>query len=85
MTQATPTNAKGMTMTINKINAVCQQVYECGLLAIDPLAALWLAERIFAEHGVNVYSKISAHRNKYGSGTVFPEYGTPLFCTLTSR
>lgn len=69
-------------MTISQINAVCSEVYGCGLLAIDALGALWLAERILAEKGVNVFRKLSSHRNKMGKGTQFPEYGTELFKTL---
>lgn len=69
-------------MTISQINAVCSEVYGCGILAINACTALWLAERILAEKGVNVFRKLSNHRNKYGAGTCFPEYGTDLFKTL---
>jgi len=82
VTQTTPTNAKGNEMTISQINEVCSEVYGCGLLAIGPVVALWLAERILEERGINVFKRISQHRNKYGLGTTFPEFGTPLFATL---
>ncbi len=71
-------------MTISQINEVCSQVYGVGLLAMDPLAALWVAERILEERGVCVWTKISNYRNKFGKGTMFPAYGTPLFAARRS-
>jgi len=66
-------------MTIDKINAVSSDKYGCGLLALSPIAALWLAEEILATTNHNVYRKISNQRNRYGKGTSFPEFGTELF------
>lgn len=69
-------------MTISEINAVCSEVYGCGLLAIDATAALWLAERILEERGVSVFRSISQYRNRFGKGTAFPAYGTKQFASL---
>ena len=55
-------------MTIQQINNVCSDNYGCGILAIDPVGALWVAERILRDSGINVFKRISSHRNKYGIG-----------------
>lgn len=69
-------------MTIDKINAVAAREFGCGLLALSPIAALWLADKILEETGKNVYLQISRKRNRYGKGTAFPEFGTALFDTM---
>ena len=69
-------------MTISEINAICANRFGSGVLAIDPLAALWLAEFILANRGLNVFKTISNRRHKFGKGTTFPEFGTPLFASL---
>jgi hypothetical protein len=72
-------------MTVSEINTVCSEVYGVGLLAMDPLAALWVAERILQERGVSVYKTISNYRNKFGKGTMFPAYGSDQFNALKTR
>lgn len=76
------TQQKDATMTANQINEYCTKVYGHGILEVNPLAALWVAERILNETGKSVYKTISRKRDKHGKGTTFPEYGTPLFNTL---
>lgn len=69
-------------MTIQAINQVCCDTYGCGILAASPVAALWVCEKILTDSGLNVFKKVSSHRNRYGVGTTFPEYGTELFATM---
>jgi len=69
-------------MTIAQINEVCIKTYGSELVSVNPTTALWLAERILSEKGVNVYRKISNRRNKVGAGTDFPQFGSEVFKTL---
>lgn len=69
-------------MTIEQINEVCSDRYGCGILAIDPIGALWVADVIQQQRGVNVYGKIAARRRKFGKTTAFPTRGTPVFETM---
>ncbi len=69
-------------MSIAKINQVSVAAFGQDTVALDPTAALWLAERILADTGKNVYSRISSHRNKAGKGTSFPAFGTALFAAI---
>jgi hypothetical protein len=69
-------------MTIEQINNVCAERYSAGILAVNPTVALWLVSHIFDTTGLNVFHTVSRHRNKYGAGTDFPEFGTKLFSTL---
>lgn len=69
-------------MNAKTINEISIRRYGYNVLAIDQVAALWLADHILTETGKNVYKRISNMRNKAGKGTAFPSYGTPLFKTM---
>jgi hypothetical protein len=66
-------------MAIANIDEIAIRTYGFSILALDPMAALWLAESILKNNGKNVFKRISNHRNKYGKGTMFPAFGTELF------
>jgi hypothetical protein len=61
-------------MSLAKINAVASDHYGAGIIALSPTAALWVAEKIMQDEGVNVYPTIARARERVGKGTSFPAY-----------
>lgn len=58
--------------------------YGCELCACNSLTALWIVQDILDECGHNVFAKVSRYREGHGLPTSFPEYGTPLFNTIST-
>ena len=56
-----------------KLNAYCLATYGASLLAVDPTAALWVAEHF---GGWATWRTVAAKRNKAGKGTAFPVFGS---------
>lgn len=67
------------TMTTATINNKCCEIYGCGIACLSSTAALWLAETLTRETGVNMWKKVAAIRNRHGLGTAYPELGTICF------
>jgi len=68
-----------MKITAANINKISIAQYGHDALEVDAVAALWLAEHILKEHGINAYRRIANMRRKAGKGIEFPQYGTELF------
>ncbi len=69
-------------MTIAEINAISKKTYGYGITEVCGTTAMWVAEKIMKDFGLNVWKKIARQREKMGKYMPFPEYGTEMFKTM---
>lgn len=69
-------------MTITEINAISKKAYGYKIEEVCGTTAMWVAEKIMKDSGVNVWKKIARHREKLGKYMPYPEYGTEMFKTM---